>query len=505
MNAIDAYAAAVVDGLVPAGKYHRLACARHQRDRAREGTPDFPYRFDLPKAERFFRFAGKLKHYKGEWAGQPIELQPYQLFRLGSIFGWVHVVTGLRRFRTSYHEIPRKNGKSLEAAVVALYLTFFDGEAGAEGYTIATKRDQARIVWGDARQLVLSSGLKTRIDVQVANLHVDATASKLEPLGADHDSTDGLNPSLIIVDEFHAHKTRRPHRRHRDGHRVTRRQPHTFTSDRRRRPGQPWRRPASATPAKCSRASWSTRATSASSATTDEDDWRDWPPWRRRTRTMACACNPRTSGPGDEGDVVPGRHRQLHAEASQRLGECDAPWMRSMAGAMACGDASLSDEDCYVSGPVGSAWTLRETRDICAMITLFPPSRIRPLLPSPVHLARRTWWSGLTGSRSLRRLGGSGWLTVPRPTSRDLPAGSGRIVQPRADVSDAGGGLRSLAPRPRWRAAGGGSWARSQVVSVPQNLATMNPSMPRLGGTRVEGKLRHAADALSSPGWCPTR
>jgi len=208
MNPVDAYAAAVVDGLVPAGKYHRLACVRHLRDRAREGTPAFPFRFDLAKAERFFRFVGLLKHYKGEWAGQPIVLQPYQLFRLGSIFGWVHVETGLRRFRTSYHEIPRKNGKSLEAAVVALYLTFFDGEAGAEGYTIATKRDQARIVWGDARQLVLSSGLKAKIAVQVANLHMDATSSKLEPLGADHDSTDGLNPSFICVDEFHAHKTR---------------------------------------------------------------------------------------------------------------------------------------------------------------------------------------------------------------------------------------------------------------------------------------------------------
>jgi phage terminase small subunit len=104
----------------------------------------FPYRFDLPKAERFFRFAEKLKHYKGEWAGQPIVLQPYQKFRLGSLFGWVHVETGLRRFRTSYNEIPRKNGKSLEAAVVLLYVTFYDGEPGAEGYCIATKRDQAQ-------------------------------------------------------------------------------------------------------------------------------------------------------------------------------------------------------------------------------------------------------------------------------------------------------------------------------------------------------------------------
>ena len=208
MNPIDDYADAVVAGRLPAGKYHRLACVRHLRDREREGTPEFPYRFDLKKAERFFTFAQLLKHYKGEWAGQLITLQPYQKFRLGSVFGWVHATTGLRRFRHAYHEIPRKNGKSLEAAVVALYVTFFDSEPGAEGYCAATKRDQAKIVFGDAKKLVESSNLKSRIGVFVANLHRDDTASKLEPLGADHDSTDGLNPNAIIIDELHAHKTR---------------------------------------------------------------------------------------------------------------------------------------------------------------------------------------------------------------------------------------------------------------------------------------------------------
>ena len=207
-NAIDAYARSVVNGAVPAGKYHRLACVRHLRDRAREGTPAFPYRFDLAKAERFIRFAEKLKHYKGQWAGQLIQLQPYQQFRLGSLFGWVHVGTGLRRFRTSYSEIPRKNGKTLEAAIVLLYGTFYDGEAGAEGYTIAVKRDQAKLVFNDAKKLVQSSGLKNWIDVRVSNLHRDDTCSKAEPLGADHDSTDGLNPSIYIVDEMHAYKDR---------------------------------------------------------------------------------------------------------------------------------------------------------------------------------------------------------------------------------------------------------------------------------------------------------
>jgi phage terminase large subunit-like protein len=207
-NPIDRYARAVVDGRVIAGRYHRLACVRHLRDRGVEASRRFPFRFDLDRAERFFRFASRLRHYKGEWAGQFIQLRRHQQFRLGSVFAWVHVETDLRRFRTAYNEIPRKNGKSLEAAIVALYLTFFDYEPGAEGYCIATKRDQAKIVFNDCAQLVSASALSSRIDVLTANLHRDETASKLEPLGADKDSTDGLNPSLIINDEFHAQKDR---------------------------------------------------------------------------------------------------------------------------------------------------------------------------------------------------------------------------------------------------------------------------------------------------------
>jgi phage terminase large subunit-like protein len=205
-NPVDAYAHDVVDGRVPAGKYHRLSCARHLRDRAREGTPDFPYRFDLTKADRFFRFASKLKHYKGEWAGQFIVLQPHQLFRRGSLFGWVHVDTGLRRFRVAYDEVPRKNGKTLELAVVAVYTTFYDNEPGAEGYCLATTRYQAGFVFGDAKKLVRSSGLKSRLKVMAKNIHRVDTDAKLEPLGAD--PVDGLNPHFIGMDELHKWVTR---------------------------------------------------------------------------------------------------------------------------------------------------------------------------------------------------------------------------------------------------------------------------------------------------------
>ena len=205
-HVVDAYAHDVVDGRIPAGKYHRLSCARHLRDRAREGTRAFPYRFDPAKADRFFRFAGHLKHYKGEWAGQPIVLQPHQQFRRGSLFGWVHMDTGLRRFRTAYDEVPRKNGKTLENAIVVLYVTFYDGEPGAEGYCLATTRYQAGFVFGDCKKLVRSSGLKVRLTVMAKNIHRVDTDSKLEPLGAF--PVDGLNPHCVGIDELHKWKDR---------------------------------------------------------------------------------------------------------------------------------------------------------------------------------------------------------------------------------------------------------------------------------------------------------
>lgn len=206
LHIVDAYAHDVVDGRVPAGRHHRLSCERHLRDRAREGTPAFPFRFDPARADRFFRFASKLKHYKGEWAGQFIVLEPWQQFRRGSLFGWVHVETGLRRFATSYDEVPRKNGKTLENAIVALYITFYDGEPGAEGYCLATNRYQAGFVFGDAKKLVRSSGLKVRLKVMAKNIHRADTDSKLEPLGAF--PVDGLNPHFIGIDELHKWKTR---------------------------------------------------------------------------------------------------------------------------------------------------------------------------------------------------------------------------------------------------------------------------------------------------------
>ncbi|MFZ4773945.1 MAG: terminase large subunit [Terrimicrobiaceae bacterium] len=153
----------------------------------------------------FFKF---LKHSKGEWAGLTIELEPWQMFIIAMLFGWKRA-DGTRRFRTSYTEVARKAGKSTIGAGIGLYLFMADGEGGAEVYTAATKRDQARITHAEATRMIKASpSLRKRVQVFKDNLNIPDTACKFEPLGADSDTMDGLNVHAAIIDEVHAHKTR---------------------------------------------------------------------------------------------------------------------------------------------------------------------------------------------------------------------------------------------------------------------------------------------------------
>lgn len=205
-SSVTAYAESVIDGSVLTGKLVQLASERHLRDL--ESGHLRGLWFDDEAADRAVRFFSLLQHHKGEWAGQPINLEPWQQFIIGSLFGWKQG-DGTRRFRTAYNEMGRKNGKSTLAAGLGLYLAFFDGEPGAEVYAAATKRDQSKIVWDEAKLTVMkSSGLRKHVTPLASNLHSTATASKFEPLGADKDGMDGLNIHGAIVDELHAHKTR---------------------------------------------------------------------------------------------------------------------------------------------------------------------------------------------------------------------------------------------------------------------------------------------------------
>lgn len=201
------YARDVVAGEISACKWVRLACERQLNDLEREG---FPYVFDAERADRVCRFIEKLPHIKGKWAGGKLTLEPWQAFILTTVFGWVDE-DGNRRFRTAYTEVPRKNAKSTLTSGVALYMLAADGEPGAEVYSAATTRDQAKIVFADAQQMARKSpGLREALGVTVGahNIHVLQTASKFEALSAEGSTLDGLNIHFASVDELHAHKSR---------------------------------------------------------------------------------------------------------------------------------------------------------------------------------------------------------------------------------------------------------------------------------------------------------
>jgi phage terminase large subunit-like protein len=200
-----AYARAVIAGEIVTGQLVRQACERHIADLERADL-----RFDVAEAARAIAFFGHLTQHKGRWAYQPLTLQPWQAFAIGSIMGW-KLTDGRRRFRHAYVSVARKNGKTTLAAGLALFLLDFDEEPGAEIYAAATKRDQARICWEEAAWMVRNSAdLKSRIRVinSRANMHVMETASKFEALGKDLDSLDGKNVHAGILDELHAQPNR---------------------------------------------------------------------------------------------------------------------------------------------------------------------------------------------------------------------------------------------------------------------------------------------------------
>jgi phage terminase large subunit-like protein len=222
----ERYARAVVDGHEVACKWIKASCQRHLDDLVRSETdPVWPWVFDAEKIGRFCHFLQCLPHIKGEWARPVVQdgaivtprivLEDWQVFTWGLPFGWVHRETGMRRFLWVYAEVARKNAKSTPAAGVALYCTFAEGEPGAEGFSLATKEAQARIVWDMARAMVrrdsefrLPKPLGMGLDSTRRSIYQLHSDSKYEPLGRDSDSHDGLNPHVFIADEFHAWKDR---------------------------------------------------------------------------------------------------------------------------------------------------------------------------------------------------------------------------------------------------------------------------------------------------------
>lgn len=166
--------------------------------------------FDKKAADAAVAFFEKLLvHSKGEWAGQPFVLQPWQREDIiRPLFGWKRP-DGTRRYRRAYIEIPRKNGKSTLAAGLALYMLFADNEPGAEVYSAAADTDQARIVFDEARRMVESSPALSKYGtVYRKSIIVPMAGSTYRVISADAHTKHGFNASGVIFDELHAQPDR---------------------------------------------------------------------------------------------------------------------------------------------------------------------------------------------------------------------------------------------------------------------------------------------------------
>jgi phage terminase large subunit-like protein len=162
-------------------------------------------------ANRAMLFASMLPNIKGPEADKPIRLMDWQRFVYANIFGFVEAGTRLRRFRQAYVAVPRGNGKTTVVAPAALYCTFMEREGGAEGYAAAVTRDQARILFDMAQQMVRRTPRLQRsplsVKVMVNAIFQEHTASRFAPISSDAKALDGLNVAVAVCDEIASHKT----------------------------------------------------------------------------------------------------------------------------------------------------------------------------------------------------------------------------------------------------------------------------------------------------------
>lgn len=199
------YAATVASGKTPACQWVKYAARNFQKIYSDKKGPVY---FDSARVEKVCNFIENLDHTKGRWAarGEKIKLEPWQVFFLANVFGVIERSTGMRRYRRAMLIVPRKNGKSLLAAAIGLYMLTNDDEFGSEVYSGATSEKQAWEVFRPAHLMA-----KKNIDLQSAfglavnasNVSVPGTNSKFEPLIGN--PGDGASPHCAIIDEYHEH------------------------------------------------------------------------------------------------------------------------------------------------------------------------------------------------------------------------------------------------------------------------------------------------------------
>lgn len=164
------------------------------------------YIFDESKANRPIKFIEAFcRHSKGELAGKPLILDLFQKAYISALFGFIDKDTWHRRYTESFFFVGRKNGKTTMLGAIALYMLMADGESGAEVYSVASKRDQANILFDQAHEMIKQSpDLNKNIRKRKSDLYFPHNFSKMQSLGKNSNSLDGLNAHLVVIDELHS-------------------------------------------------------------------------------------------------------------------------------------------------------------------------------------------------------------------------------------------------------------------------------------------------------------
>jgi phage terminase large subunit-like protein len=209
-EAATQYARDIVDGRIPACKWVRFGCQRHLDDLSKARSKEFEYKFDPVRAGRVCAWMERFPHVKGKWARgwTPIHLEPWELFIVCSLFGWVNKKTGLRRFTEADIIVPRKNGKTILAALIALRMFVADGEPGAEVYCGASDKKQAKEVFTPASRMAKrAEGFKEYHGITFAkeSMYVADDGSKFEIVIGN--PGDGASQHCWVLDEYHEHPT----------------------------------------------------------------------------------------------------------------------------------------------------------------------------------------------------------------------------------------------------------------------------------------------------------
>lgn len=219
------YAVEIVSGLRPSCELEWLACERHLKDLQRQGTDGFPFVFDESRADRIFDwFERCCRHVRGPFSGELIQLQAFQKFDLGCIFGWVQEESGKRRFKKAFNERARGNVKSTEMSGIALYGMCGDCvyppggphlkryEESPEVECAAVDKTQAKRVWLDAQKMgEASPDIHKRLRIKRTYIEHASRGGWLRPLSKDTKNKDSGAPCIVIVDEYHAHPTSEIH------------------------------------------------------------------------------------------------------------------------------------------------------------------------------------------------------------------------------------------------------------------------------------------------------